>query len=39
MRRVRVNIHNEQTNMVIEKENKENITVINNIISKRETKK
>jgi len=39
MRRVRVNIHNEQINMVIKKENKENVSMVNNIISKRETKR
>ena len=36
MRRVRVDIYNEWTNVVIEKEDKENISVINNIILKRE---
>ena len=36
MRRVKVDIHNKWTNIVIEKGDKENIFVINNVISKRE---
>jgi len=39
VRRVRINIHDIGTNMVIEKQDKENIFVIDNIFSKRKLKR
>jgi len=36
MRRIRVHIHNERTNIIIEKGNKEDVSVVNDVFSKRE---
>jgi len=36
MRKIRVHIHNERTNIIFEKENKEDVSVVNNIFLKRE---
>ena len=38
MRRVRVNVHNVVTNIIIEERNDANISVINNVFAEQETK-
>jgi len=37
MRRIRVHNHNERTNIIIEKRNKEDVSVVDDVFSKRET--
>ena len=39
MRRVRVNVHNIVTNVIVEERNETNISVIKNIFVEQETKK
>jgi len=39
VRRVRINVHNVITNMIIEERNKKNIPMIDNVITKRKTKR
>ena len=36
MRRIRVHIHNKRTNIIIEKENKEDVSMVNDVFLKRE---
>jgi len=39
VRRVRINVHNVITNMIVEEQNEKNIPMIDNVITKRKTKR
>jgi len=39
VRRVRINVHNVITNMIVEERNEKNIPMIDNVIMKRKTKR